>query len=166
MDHSGLIIRRIGLKETEQVKEKFLQVFTDEPWLDDWSDEQQLDMYLQDLMGQSYSVAFGLYDGDELIGASLGYIKHWYSGTEYIIDELFIVQERQGQGIGTYFVSEIGKAIKEMEVYTVFLLTERGVPAYEFYKKNGFNEIPETTAFWKKFDLKKAGISWQTEGHI
>ncbi|MBR2741108.1 MAG: GNAT family N-acetyltransferase [Oscillospiraceae bacterium] len=141
---------RIGLEQKEQVKEKFLQVFTDAPWFDDWSDPEQLDMYLNDLMGQSYSVAFGLYEGNDLIGASLGYIKHWYSGTEYIIDELFIVKEKQGKGIGTYFMEEIGDAIREMGVYHIFLLTERGVPAYDFYKKNGFSEIPETTAFWKE----------------
>ena len=151
MDNSGLSFRRIGLEQKEQVKEKFLQVFTDAPWFDDWSDPEQLDMYLNDLMGQSYSVAFGLYEGNDLIGASLGYIKHWYSGTEYIIDEFFIVKEKQGKGIGTYFMEEIGDAIKEMGVFTVFLLTERGVPAYDFYIKNGFNEIPETTAFWKEF---------------
>ncbi len=151
MDHSRLTFVRIGLEQKEQVKEKFLQVFTDAPWFDDWSDPEQLDMYLNDLMGQSYSVAFGLYEGNDLIGASLGYIKHWYSGTEYIIDEFFIVKEKQGKGIGTYFMEEIGDAIKEMGVFTVFLLTERGVPAYDFYIKNGFNEIPETTAFWKEF---------------
>ena len=151
MDHIGLTFRRIELEQKEQVKEKFLQVFTDAPWFDDWSDPEQLDMYLNDLMGQSYSVAFGLYEGNNLIGASLGYIKHWYSGTEYIIDEFFIVKEKQGKGIGTYFMEEIGDAIKEMGVFTVFLLTERGVPAYDFYIKNGFNEIPETTAFWKEF---------------
>ena len=151
MDHIGLTFRRIELEQKEQVKEKFLQVFTDAPWFDDWSDPEQLDMYLNDLMGQSYSVAFGLYEGNDLIGASLGYIKHWYSGTEYIIDEFFIVKEKQGKGIGTYFMEEIGDAIKEMGVLTVFLLTERGVPAYDFYIKNGFNEIPETTAFWKEF---------------
>lgn len=151
MDHSALTFMRIGLEQKEQVKENFLKVFTDAPWFDDWSDQEQLDMYLNDLMGQNYSVAFGLYDGEELIGASLGYIKHWYSGTEYIIDELFIVKEKQGKGIGTYFLGKIGDAIKEMGVYTVFLLTERGVPAYDFYIKNGFNEIPETTAFWKEF---------------
>lgn len=150
MDHSGLTFRRISLEQKEQVKEKFFQVFTEAPWFDDWSDPEQLDMYLQDLMGQGYSVAFGLYDSEDLIGAALGYIKHWYSGTEYIIDELFIVRERQGMGLGTYFLEEIGDAIKEMGVYNIFLLTERGVPAYDFYKKNGFNEIPETTAFWKE----------------
>lgn len=151
MDYNVLTFRRIGLEQKEQVKEKFLQVFTDAPWFDDWSDPEQLDMYLNDLMGQSYSVAFGLYEGNDLIGASLGYIKHWFSGTEYIIDEFFIVKEKQGKGIGTYFMEEIGDAIKEMGVFTVFLLTERGVPAYDFYIKNGFNEIPETTAFWKEF---------------
>ncbi len=40
-------------------------------------------LYIDDMIGQGYSLAYGLYDGDELIGMSLGYIKHWYTGTEY-----------------------------------------------------------------------------------
>ncbi|MBP0969068.1 MAG: GNAT family N-acetyltransferase [Oscillospiraceae bacterium] len=145
-----MTVRKIGSEEKEQVKEVFLPVFTDEPWYDDWSDPEQLDLYLMDLMGQGYSLAFGLFDGEELIGASLGYVKHWYSGTEYCIDELFIANQRQGKGLGTFFLGEIEKAVREMGLFQIFLLTDRDAPAYDFYRKNGYTEIPENTAFWKK----------------
>ena len=47
----------------------------------------QLHLYIQDLVGQSNSLTFGLFEGTELIGISMGHIKHWYTGTEYFIDE-------------------------------------------------------------------------------
>ena len=107
-------------------------------------------LYDCDLVGQGYSLTYGLYDeAGELIGISLGYIKHWYSGTEYIINELCIKTEKQGSGAGTFFIREIEKAIKELGLKQIFLLTDSNVPAYEFYKKNGFVQCETNVAFAK-----------------
>ena len=133
-------LKQLSINDKEAVKALFTGVFTGEPWNDDWSDSKQLDLYIEDLCGQDYSLTFGLYDGCELIGLSMGYIKHWYSGTEYVINELCIKTNRQGSGSGTFFLTEIEKAVKEMGIKQVFLLTDRSVPAYGFYKKNGYVE--------------------------
>ena len=109
-----------------------------------------MDCYIDDLIGQGYSLTYGLYDGDELIGMSLGYIKHWYKGTEYYIDELCIRTDRQGAGAGNFFLSEIEKAIKELGLKQIFLQTEAHVPAYEFYKKNGYIELEGHVSFAKE----------------
>ena len=140
---------KLGPDDREAIKSVFVSVFTAEPWCDDWSDEAQLDLYIQDLIGQGYSLTYGLYDADELIGISLGYIKHWYSGTEYIINELCIKTDRQGAGAGTFFIREIEKAIRELGLKQIFLLTDSNVPAYEFYRKNGFTELKTNVAFSK-----------------
>ena len=144
-------LKRLGPEDREAIKEVFVSVFTAEPWCDDWSDTEQLDLYLQDLTGQGYSLTYGLYDDTgELIGISLGYIKHWYSGTEYIINELCIRTERQGAGAGTFFIREIEKAIRELGIKQIFLLTDSNVPAYEFYRKNGFTEQTTNVSFSKR----------------
>ena len=142
-------LKKLGPDDREAIKSVFVSVFTAEPWCDDWSDEAQLDLYIQDLIGQDYSLTYGLYDADELIGISLGYIKHWYSGTEYIINELCIRTDRQGAGAGTFFIREIEKAIRELGLKQIFLLTDSDVPAYEFYRKNGFTELKTNVAFSK-----------------
>ena len=80
----------------------------------------------------------------------MGYIKHWYSGTEYIINELCIRTDRQGAGAGTFFLREIEKAIRELGLKQIFLLTDSNVPAYEFYRKNGFIESETNVAFSKR----------------
>lgn len=95
--------KRIGMNEIEIIKELFTSVFTVEPWNDDWSNQEQLDLYLSDLVGQSNSLTFGLFEDEQLIGVAMGHIRHWYSGTEYYIDELCIRTDRQGNGIGTFF---------------------------------------------------------------
>ena len=144
-------LKRLGPENLEAIKAVFVSVFTKEPWCDDWSDEEQLDLYIRDLTGQGYSLTYGLFDdADELIGISLGHIKHWYSGTEYIINELCIRTDRQGAGAGTFFLREIEKASRELGLKQIFLLTDSNVPAYEFYRKNGFIESETNVAFSKR----------------
>ena len=146
-----LNLKRLTIKDKAIITDVFTSVFTKEPWNDDWSDTNQLDMYINDLVGQGYSLTYGLFDDNELIGISLGYVKHWYSGTEYIINEFCIKTDRQGAGIGSFFIAEIEKAIKELGIKQIFLLTDSNVPAYNFYKKNGFSEEQTTRPMVKRF---------------
>ena len=144
-------LKKLGPDDREAVKALFVSVFTKEPWCDDWSDREQLDLYIRDLTGQGYSLTYGLYDdAEELIGISLGYVKHRYSGTEYIINELCIKTDRQGAGAGTFFIREIEKAVKALGIRQIFLLTDSNGPAYEFYRKNGFAESKTSVAFSKR----------------
>ena len=148
-----LKVKRLSINDKEIIKNLFTSVFTIAPWYDDWSDTNQLDMYINDLVGQGYSLTYGLFDDDELIGISLGYVKHWYSGTEYIIKEFCIKTDRQGSGAGSFFITEIEKAIKELGIKQIFLLTDSNVPAYNFYKKNGFSEEQTTRPMVKRFGV-------------
>ena len=150
-------LKRLSINDKEAIKELFTGVFTGEPWNDDWSDSKQLDCYIDDLCGQSYSLTFGLYDGGELIGISMGDIKHWFRGTEYLINELCIKTDRQGTGAGTFFLTEIEKAVKEMGIKQIFLLTGRDVPAYNFYKKNGYVEVSNLVPFSKNIGGETRG---------
>ena len=67
-----LELKRLSLEDKEAITDVFVGVFTKDPWNDDWSDKNQLDMYITDLIGQGYSLTYGLFDDDELIGISLG----------------------------------------------------------------------------------------------
>ena len=144
-----LFLRRLDTSSIELVKTFFADVFTNEPWNDDWSDGEQLHNYILDLTGQSYSLTLGLFEGEELVGLSMGYIKHWFRGTEYIIDEFCISRSRQHQGLGTKFMQEIERYIKSIGLKAIFLQTDRDLPAYEFYKKNGFTELQGHVSFAK-----------------
>ena len=146
----SLTFRRLDERDLPAAAELFHRVFTQEPWQDDWSDADQLRLYLHDLTGQSNSLTFGLFAGGALVGLSMGHVRHWYSGTEYCIDELCIRTECQGQGLGARFVREIEAACRGMGLKCLFLLTEDDVPAYAFYKKLGFTESEHNVAFSKR----------------
>lgn len=80
----------------------------------------------------------------------MGHIKHWYTGKEYYIDELCISTGKQGQGVGTMFLNMIENACRELKLTHLFLLTENNVPAFEFYKKNGFYKLDNSVSFAKE----------------
>ena len=108
-------------------------------------------MSMTDETGQHYSLTYGLYDGpDELIGVSMGYVKHWYKGTEYFIEELCIRNDYQGKGYGRLLFELIGEKLKEHNLNTIFLMTDRNQPAYRFYQRLEFRELPELTSFYKE----------------
>ena len=150
-----MTFKRIGPEEAAAIRELFFSVFTNAPWNDDWSDGTQLDLYLRDLTGQSNSLAYGLYEGEKLIGVSMGNIKHWYTGVEYCIDEFCILTEKQSQGLGTFFLQEIEKEIGKLGITQMYLQTEATVPAYHFYRKNGFTEMEGHISFFKRISCPK-----------
>lgn len=144
------MIKRLNMDYFEEIKQLFVSVFTKEPWNDDWSDEAQLNAYMTGLIENNNSLVLGFYDEEKLIGLAMGRIKHWYTGTEFYIDELCIKTEEQGKGLGTRFIKEMEQYLLSIGIVQMFLLTERTAPAYEFYKKNGFYELTGNVAFAKQ----------------
>lgn len=147
-----LTVRQLGQESREDIKRLFREVFTSEPWNDDWSDEGQLCSYIDELTGEKSSFTVGLFEDDMLIGLSLGCIRHWWQGTEYYIFEFCIKKDRQGAGRGTAFLEEISRIAREKGVTHIFLQTERSAPAYEFYRKNGFEELSGHRSLVKFFN--------------
>lgn len=149
MNAGTLELRVLGVAQVEEIKSFFANIFTKEPWYDDWSDEVQLHAYIMDLIDNKNSLTLGLFEADELVGLTMGSIKHWYTGTEYCIDEFCIRTEAQGRGLGTCLLKEVERYITSKGVSRLFLQTERSVPAYHFYKKNGLVEMEGHVSFHK-----------------
>ncbi|HEP1794842.1 TPA: GNAT family N-acetyltransferase [Streptococcus suis] len=143
-------LKELTLADIEMVKQLFLSVFSQEPWNDDWSDEEQLDRYIGDLLEHPRALCFGLIDQDSLIAISLGNIRYWYEGTEYRIEELCIARDYQGRGIGQDFLKRIEEQLVERKIVHILLQTERNLPAFSFYEKCGFRALEEDVTMVKK----------------
>ena len=142
-------IKKLTMEDLPMIKSFFVDLFTKEPWNDDWSDENQLVCYLTERCGAFNSLTYGYFDGEEMVGLSAGRIIHWCTGTEYCIDEFGISADWQGRGVGTAFLKDIEKQIFADGMVQIYLHTERDVPAYNFYKKLGFEELTDEVAFAK-----------------
>ena len=144
-------IKELNSSDLEEIKIFYRNVFGAPPWNEDWSDDVKLDEYMKDLTEVRNPIIYGLYDNEELVGLSIGKIKHWYEGVEYYLEEFCIRQDYQGKGMGSRFISLIKDNLKEKDIHVIYLMTDVDKPAYHFYKKNGFKEIPELTSFYIEF---------------
>jgi len=70
-------------------------------------------------------------------------------GKEFFIDEFYVRNESQGNGIGTRMMDYIKKQLIEEEYTRLVLLTNKGIPAEEFYIKNGFYNDNDRTVMIK-----------------
>ena len=145
-------LRMLTIQDKALILKLFKDVFTNEPWNDDWSDAKQLNAYIDDLTGQTNSLSLGYFDGDRLVGLSLGCVKHWFFGTEYCIDEFCVDRHVQGKGIGSAFMKAIEAFLAERRITRIFLQTERTVPAYAFYGRRGFRELKDHVSFAKEVE--------------
>lgn len=87
-------ISKIGIDQKSAVIELLLDIFSGEPWNDDWTNEQ-IDYYVEELMGNKNSLSFGLFKNGTLAGIALGRIKSWYQGKEFCIEEFGIISSLQ-----------------------------------------------------------------------
>ena len=143
-------LRELTIHDKAGITALFVDVFTHEPWNDDWSDARQLDAYITDHVGQDSSLTLGYFDGERLAALSMGHITHWYTGTEYCVQEFCVARDLQGNGIGTAFLREVEAFLLTKGVCQIFLQTERDVPAYQFYLRNGFTEMKDHVSFAKQ----------------
>lgn len=141
--------KELNVSDLKIVQDLFFSVFTAEPWNDDWSNTEQLRLYLLDLMGNPNSLSYGWFDGDKLVGIALGCVHHWWTNTEYYIHEFCIQTAMQGKGQGTAFLQAVEQAASALEIQSIFLQTEQTHPAYQFYQKNGFTVLPNHISLYK-----------------
>ena len=88
---------------------------------------------------------------DKLVAISLGQITHWWEGTNYVLDELCVSPDCQGSGTGSRFMKMIEEDLKHRNVHGIFLQTDSDKPAYNFYHKNGFNDLAKHISLFKGF---------------
>ena len=95
-------IRELGSESAEKIGCMIAEIFSGDPWNDEWT-EEGLRSYVFELLHGSNPLSLGLYEDGELIGISLGRIKHWWAGTEYWIDEFGILPAKQRRARAGHF---------------------------------------------------------------
>jgi len=126
----------------DECTDLFLSVFTREPWNDQWASRQEAKNYLQSHYAFNSFLGYGCSIQVRIVGVALGFVKPWQRGLEYYINEFFVDTAVQGQGVGTLLLKQIAAAIKGKNMNAIVLTTQKAFPAYGFYVKNGFTEIP------------------------
>ena len=81
-EENAMELKKLSLKNIEQIKTVILDAFTGEPWNDNWRDLERFHQYILDVMDNKNSLSLGLIDNGQIVGVALGRIKHWYTGDQ------------------------------------------------------------------------------------
>lgn len=127
----------------------FIKVFNAEPWNDNWNYESAF-QYLSDYYNTPNFLGVIAIENAEMLGFIMGVQRKWYSGDEYFIHEMCVDQTVQNKGIGKAMLNHLEIQLKDKSVQSMTLLTNRNIPAEQFYKNNGFEEIERLVFLYKE----------------
>ena len=141
--------KRIVAADLATCAATFRKVFNAEPWNDNWNDDSAF-QYLSDYYHTPNFLGVIAIEHGELLGFIMGVQRKWYSGDEYFIHEMCVDQTLQNKGIGKAMLNYLEIQLKEKSVESMTLLTNRNIPAEQFYKNNGFEEIERLVFLYKE----------------
>lgn len=133
-----LKFRKFNDKDIEKCAKLFKEVFSDYPWYDNWVSLKQVRIYLNELIENPSFEGFIALEGSKIAGVCFGHRRSWWMGKEFIIDEFFVANKMQGNGIGTKLMDYVKVRLIRGNYTRLVLLTNKEIPAEEFYIKNGF----------------------------
>ena len=93
---------------------------------------------MKELISNPVFEGFVIHDNSKMVAACLGHRRSWWAGKEFFVDELFVENGMQGNGIGSSTMDNLVKILTEEGYVGITLLTNKKIPAETFYLKNGF----------------------------
>lgn len=149
-----LNIRRFTWEDLDECAELFKKVFSANPWYDNWVSSDQAKNYLIELIENPVFEGFVAYENSEILAVCMGHRRSWWMGKEFFVDEFFVENKRQGNGIGTKTLDIITNNLAEEGYTRLTLLTNKEIPAERFYLKNGFYNNNQRTVLVKDISMK------------
>ena len=131
------MIRKMKEEDLQQCGVIYAKAFPIEYWGIDWNPDSAKE-YLLDYYEQKRFVGYVYEEDDVVIGCIFALCKISGSKKEIYINEMAVLPERQGQGIGRQLLKTLLDYSKESGYAGVVLYTSEYAPASEFYENNGF----------------------------
>lgn len=129
---------KFNIRDIDKCAKLFKEVFSNYPWYDDWVSIEQAKNYLTELIENPVFEGFVIYECSEVVAVCLGRKRSFWTGKEFFIDEFFVSNEKQGNGVGTKLMNYVKDSLIKEDYTRLVLLTNKEIPAEEFYVKNGF----------------------------
>lgn len=135
------MIRKMECGDLLPCGEIYARAFPKEHWGIDWTRENAA-AYLQDFFEQKKFVGYVYEEEGQVLGCILALRKICGSREELHIQEMAVLPQRQGGGIGRQLLAAAAAYCGEQKLAGMVLYTGSHAPAAKFYEKNGFQVSP------------------------
>lgn len=136
-------IRNYSSQDFEKCIQLFIEVFNNEPWNDKWS-RVKAESYLHDYIHTPGFKGVVAEQDEVTYGFIFGVSKRWWSADEFFINEMCVKSSQQRSGIGTSMLNYLAEELKSEGIENMTLLTNRDIPAEQFYKKMDLKKLRES----------------------
>lgn len=143
MKHRQIIKQDIG-----KCARLFSDVFSAEPWNEPWTEH---DAYkrLSHFFESKGFLGVLLEKEDDIVGFALGNTEPFHFGDMFYLREMCVDKNVQHSGYGYKLLDQLEINLKSKKIHSIYLTTDRKIPASKFYQKHGFN-FKESMGFYAK----------------
>jgi GNAT superfamily N-acetyltransferase len=120
----------------------YIRVFSEPPWEEVW-DPADGRAPLEQIIKTPGSLGLVALEDGQIMGMLLGVEKRTSTGGAFIVDDVFVEGAKQRHRAGSELMSALKERLRAQGVGTLGLFTSWTAPASEFYRKQGFVEVPQ-----------------------
>ena len=117
-------IQTLNHRHIEASSHLFIETFSREPWNERYETDEEVKQYFVNFLALDSCLGFVCLEEERLVALCIGMRKPWLKGVEYYIDQLCVAPDCQHQGIGSRFLAEIERRVKDLGMKGLLLNTE------------------------------------------
>jgi ribosomal protein S18 acetylase RimI-like enzyme len=143
------MIKECSISHLKQYGVVYARAFACEPWKDDWKAEDA-EVHVRELMECPTAYGIEYVVEDEVLGFLLGTSMLFSWGRSFEINDLAVLPEYQGKGIGTKLLERCLSDMKERGIKMVNLITSTDEGLNGYYRKFGFEPAGDVMLMGKE----------------
>ncbi len=143
-----MLIRQLQPEDIAACSSLLIEAYNGAPWNNYWTIETGT-RYLSEFAACPNFIGFVAEEGVNIIGALFAHRRTWWTQDEVYVDELFVQPASQGKGCGKNLLQHAEDYCKANGLAGLTLLTDRNMPAKEFYERNGYALAEHVIFFYK-----------------
>lgn len=144
-----MTIRPITENDIENCAEIFISAYNQLPWNYKWEKGKAVKYLKEYFLSSGFTGFVGTVD-NKIVAAMFGHVKTWWTNNQLVIDELFVSSENQGHGYGKILMEYCEQYCKEKEIDVINLMTNKLMPAYNFYINNDYIKVDPYVFMFKQ----------------
>jgi ribosomal protein S18 acetylase RimI-like enzyme len=133
----------------QQCVEIYISAFTTPPLCYDFLTKEKVERYLRDMVKTPGFLGYTYHTNGEMIAFCFGKLDNYFEGTMFEVSELAVASTQQRSGTGSEVMRLLEIKLAGYGVSAVSLHTSRELPAFNFYQKIGYEELPENVTLLK-----------------
>jgi len=143
-----MIIRNFKSSDTEKCVTAYIESYNCAPWNYNWT-YPYAHKYLLDYILAPRFEGFVVELEGKIVAVLFGQGRTWLTSEQFYIDELYVIPQMRGQGIGTTLLEHVERHCKENKFSLLYLMTSRNTDGPIFYSNKYFSQSENWLIYYK-----------------